>query len=261
MTAEGGEARNHEAEREAVARALVPTGIGTWEELSSLQRSHYRQDADIAIAALDAVRRSPQGEAVAVLTRLRIELTNTSLDGSDATRIVDRALAYFTGNGPSPYEVVHGVGNVPAGRSPQGEDHGRWIEPHDALKYELGDPMDAEQQGEDHVERMRELADSVAERTERIHAPQGEDHEAGKYVCPNGHRILAEKTVLCDECPGLTVYVPMSRLIEERERGLSRYPSPERRRWTLAGYRQRVEVDAGPPIREGERIEVEEVPT
>ena len=147
MTAEGGEARNHEAEREAVARALVPTGIGTWEELSSLQRSHYRQDADIAIAALDAVRRSPQGEAVAVLTRLRIELTNTSLDGSDATRIVDRALAYFTGNGPPPYEVVHGVGNVPAGR----------------------------------------------------------------------------------------------------------------RRWTLAGYRQRVEVDAGPPIREGERIEVEEV--
>ena len=136
---EGGEARNREIE--TVARALEPHMNGGPMTL--------KRAANSAITALDAVRRSPQGEAVAVLTRLRIELTNTSLDGSDATRIVDRALAYFTGNGPPPYEVVHGVGNVPAGR----------------------------------------------------------------------------------------------------------------RRWTLAGYRQRVEVDAGPPIREGERIEVEEVPT
>ena len=48
-------------------------------------------------------------------------------------------------------------------------------------------------QGEDHVERMRELADSVAERTERIHAPQGEDHEGrwwGIHVCPRcGTRV------------------------------------------------------------------------
>ena len=55
------------------------------------------------------------------------------------------------------------------------------------------------------------------EATKTGRSPQGEDHEAGKYVCPNGHRILAEKTVLCDECPGLTVYVPLSRLIAERE--------------------------------------------
>ena len=63
-----GEARNHEAEVEAVARAMFNDHGGEpyrslgWEALSESFRDWWRERARVAIAALDAVRRSPQDE-------------------------------------------------------------------------------------------------------------------------------------------------------------------------------------------------------
>jgi len=61
---EGGEARNHEAEVEAVARALneAPPGHPFDDEA-------LREVARRVITALDAVRRSPQGETCPVCGR------------------------------------------------------------------------------------------------------------------------------------------------------------------------------------------------
>ena len=52
---EGGEARNHEAEREAVARALA------FEDADNPEMWDW-QGADAVLAALDALRRSPTAE-------------------------------------------------------------------------------------------------------------------------------------------------------------------------------------------------------
>jgi len=54
VRAEGGETRNHEAEVETVARALEPHMSGGPMTL--------KRASNAAIAALDAVRRPPQGE-------------------------------------------------------------------------------------------------------------------------------------------------------------------------------------------------------
>jgi hypothetical protein len=63
LMSEGGEARSHEAEVEAVARVMLAdyTGI-PWDELTEEQHAGWLAGAEHAIAALDAVRRSPQGE-------------------------------------------------------------------------------------------------------------------------------------------------------------------------------------------------------
>jgi len=88
---EGGETRNHEAEVEAVARAIYDTqdnGLA-WDNptLGDWRKDYEREKARAAIAALDAVRRSPH-------------------DKTDRERAAER-WNYMAGHG----------------RSPQGEDH------------------------------------------------------------------------------------------------------------------------------------------
>jgi len=126
LMSEGGEARNHEAEVDAVAFELEG-GLGGKRDWKIKGNSHAAARA--AIAALDALRRSPQKR-----------------------------------KGHDPGCDLPSAHRGPCRRSPQDEDH---------------------------VERMRELADSVAERTERIHAPQGEDHEHRCQYEPDAEGDLA----------------------------------------------------------------------
>jgi len=164
---EGGEARNHEADREAVAKALA------FEDAGNPEMWDW-QGADAALKALDALRRSPRDPCGCVC--------HVGIDGDYTADMCD-------------------CPTCPARHPLRGEVQETQTR-YGRVRAAIGEPFG---QGVD------------VEATKTGRSPQGEDHEAGKYVCPNGHRILAEKTVLCDECPGLTVYVPLSRLIAERE--------------------------------------------
>jgi len=151
---EGGEARYHEAEVEAVAKELamrLPPNMATYATVY----------AQVAIAALDAVRRSPHVN----LTEFQEGLTRAlNRHGVPAMPSWDAAIDWLAEHG---------------GRSPQGEDD----EVAGTVEGGIG-PSD--------IEYIAPIVESPEVR------PHGEDHEAGQDFTrwftdyPSTHRLAGQ---------------------------------------------------------------------
>jgi len=166
---------DHEAEVEAVARAMYETYDAAkrqpWKALKrdSPNAAHrWMEQGEVAIAALDALRRSPQGES--------------RRKGHDPGCVLPSAH-----KGPC------------RPRSPQGEDHEPWAESE--------------------AERLRESlrqANLIIADLARLPSPQGEDHEAGIDIAEDAYQRLVAAGFTPKTADGmLRAY-------------LSRCPSPER---------------------------------